>query len=67
MLVLSRNQGEVVVLRLPDGREVRVCLVAFGHNGRGKPKARLGFDAPADVVIAREELLGRAKGEAGGP
>lgn len=39
-------------MRLPDGRTIAVTLV---ENDRGK--ARLGFEAPPDVQILREELL----------
>jgi sRNA-binding carbon storage regulator CsrA len=52
MLVLSRKEGEEVVLILPDGRRIVVCLVEKYHWG-----ARLGFDAPDDVVVMRRELL----------
>ena len=51
MLVLSRNVGEVVVLR--DGeREIRVQLM----NVRGG-RVSIGFEADREVEIMREELL----------
>ena len=52
MLVLTRRPGESVVLVLPDGRRVSVTFVQ--HHGHG---AVLGFDAPHDVRIWREELI----------
>ena len=55
MLVLSRKRGERIVARLPDDREIVVTLVEI----RGSDKVRLGFDAPEDVRIWREELLKR--------
>lgn len=51
MLVLGRRSGQRVVCELADGRQLVVTLVA-GGDGR----ARLGFEAPADVRIYREEL-----------
>jgi carbon storage regulator len=47
MLVLSRKPGEEVVI----GGNVRLTVVAI----RGK-QVRLGFTAPPDVSIQREEL-----------
>jgi carbon storage regulator len=52
MLVLSRKLGEEVVI----GDDIRVTVVAIRGN-----QVRLGFTAPAEVSIRREEL--RAKGE----
>lgn len=50
MLVLSRHVHESVTLTLPDGRQIVVTLVRGGTD-----KVRLGFDAPADVQIARDD------------
>ena len=47
MLVLSRKVGEQIVL----GENIRVTVVAV-HGSR----VRLGFTAPPDVPIHREEL-----------
>lgn len=47
--------GDLVVIRLPDGRIVEVKLV--------RPRAReiiLGVDAPRDVPVFRREILARA-------
>jgi carbon storage regulator len=52
MLVLSRKPGEEVVI----GDNIRLTVVAIRGN-----QVRLGFTAPAEVSIQREEL--RAKGE----
>ena len=52
MLTLSRKAGERVLLKLPDGREIWVSVVTVKANG----SVRLGFDAPPDVDIWREEL-----------
>ena len=52
MLVLSRRQGEEVVI----GDNIRLTVVAIRGN-----QVRLGFTAPPEVSIQREEL--RPKGE----
>jgi carbon storage regulator CsrA len=54
MLVLARKTGETVIVTLPDGREMRVVVVDIDRN-----KIRLGFTAPDDVKIMREELVRR--------
>lgn len=55
MLVLSRRPGEEVVIG-----NIRLTVVAMRGN-----QVRLGFTAPPDVFIQREEL--RPKDEAFGP
>ena len=47
MLVLTRKLGEEVVI----GDHIRLTVVAIHSN-----KVRLGFSAPADVLIHRGEL-----------
>ncbi len=59
MLVLSRLRDETVVLILPDGTELRAGIVDI----RGD-KVRLGFDAPRDVLVHREEVWQDMKREA---
>lgn len=54
MLVLGRKLQEAVIVHLPDGREIRVVLVSAAGG-----QARLGFEAPQDIEIAREELTFR--------
>jgi sRNA-binding carbon storage regulator CsrA len=60
MLVLTRNEDEVVRLDLGDGRIVYVTVVAIQHGvlpgGRYYRKARLGFTAPQSVKISRPDL-----------
>ena len=60
MLVLSRKVGERIVLTLPGGSEIWLSLLAID---RSRGYVRLGLEAPADVVISREELLLRRPGE----
>jgi carbon storage regulator len=51
MLVLSRKQGQEVVI----GDNIRLTVVAISGN-----QVRLGFTAPPDVSILREELCQKA-------
>lgn len=52
MLVLTRQEGQHVVITIPDGREVVVTMVEV----RGDHRARIGFTADPDIKIMREEL-----------
>jgi carbon storage regulator len=52
MLVVSRKINERVFVEMPDGRLIVVTISAV----RGD-KVRVGFDAPQDVKILREELF----------
>jgi len=51
MLVLSRRNGESLVLTLDDGREIEVRVVAGGP-------CRLAVNAPADVAVGRAASAG---------
>jgi carbon storage regulator len=57
MLVLSRKVGEGVQI----GDKIVVTIVRIAGGG-----VRIGIDAPADMAIAREELL-RAPSAEGSP
>ena len=57
MLVLSRKQGEVVVI----GDDIRLTVVAIGGN-----RVRLGITAPPAVLIQRAELS-KGAGDLGAP
>lgn len=52
MLVLSRKRDEKILIG--DNIVITVCDLFGG-------KVRLGIEAPADVIILREELKGRRK------
>jgi len=51
MLVLTRECGEVIVIRSPDGTEIVVTAVAIRGN-----KLRIGIDAPRAYSIHRAEV-----------
>lgn len=48
MLVLSRKKGERIII----GENIVITVVEIGQG-----RVRLGFEAPQDVKIWREELL----------
>jgi carbon storage regulator CsrA len=54
MLLLTRREGERVIVTVPGHGQIVVKLIAV--EGR---KARLGFSAPKGVEIMREELVER--------
>lgn len=60
MLVLSRKNGESVVVSLPDGRHMHVTVVEM----RGD-KVRLSFLADRDIVIHRLEVFNVIEAENG--
>ena len=49
MLVLTRRDGEAILLRLPNGDEIEVTLISGGP-------CRLGITAPGDAEIECTEL-----------
>ena len=51
MLILSRKQGERIVI----GPDIELTVVAI----RGE-RVQLGFHAPKEVAIHREEILGQS-------
>ena len=52
MLILARKQGESLILKTPDGTQIKVVILGT-KNGL----ARIGVDAPSDIEILRDELL----------
>lgn len=62
MLVLKLNIDEAVTLTLPDGRVLTVTAVDLRRH-----TVRIGFDAPRDIPIIRNELIdSRAEDECQG-
>lgn len=51
MLVLSRKVGESIILNLPNGDTVRICLTSYVGE-----QTRVGIEAPQVVQMLREEL-----------
>jgi len=62
MLVLSRQRDEAVRITCPDGTVVEVVVVDI----RGD-KVRLGFTAPRDYIVDREEVARAREAEAATP
>lgn len=52
MLVLSRRLGQ----RFQIGEDVRITIVKVDRNS-----VRIGIEAPADVMVRREEILEESK------
>jgi carbon storage regulator len=52
MLVLTRKNGETI--QIGNGIEVKVLSIS-------RNVVKLGFSAPEDVVIRRQEIISRAK------
>lgn len=57
MLVFSRKKNEAVLVKVGDVT-VRVIVSSIEHG-----KVRIGFDAPKEVNILREEVANRFKRE----
>lgn len=57
MLCLSREPQEAVIITAPDGTEIRVSI----NKVRGD-KVTIGFEAPANFIIDREEVYNAKKG-----
>lgn len=53
-LVLTRKQGEVIVITTPEGNTITVRVRSIVHSNQVK----LEFVAPRDHKIYRAELLG---------
>ncbi len=57
MLVLSRKENESTIIRV-GGVEIIVKVMEIDRN-----KVRIGFLAPKDIPIFREELLTKEKSD----
>ena len=51
MLTLTRRVNESIVIRTPEGREIRLVVL-----DRNKGKVRIGVVADDDVTIWRDEI-----------
>lgn len=58
MLILTRRIEEAVTITCPGGQEVVVRVLGIGSGD-----VRLGFDAPADVKILRDNAKYRKERE----
>lgn len=59
MLILTRRDGETIVIETPSGEKIYVTAMRAGIG-----KVRLGIRANRDVVIDREEIYKRKLAEA---
>jgi carbon storage regulator len=58
VLVLQRHENESVVIGLPDGREIIVMVTEIRFD-----KVKLGFEAPLDITVHRQEVADEIKRE----
>jgi carbon storage regulator CsrA len=54
-LVVSRRANERIVLRLEDGRVIRITVCDFRHGPKGAA-VRLHISAPRSISVHREEI-----------
>lgn len=54
MLILTRKVGESITI----GKDIKIKIVSIDQN-----QVKLGFDAPLDVVIFRDELITKVKNQ----
>ena len=52
MLILTRKIGESVTI----GNDIKVKIISVDQN-----QVKLGFEAPSDIPILREELIAKVK------
>lgn len=61
MLVLGRKLGDVVTIETPEGRKITVTVVNLRNHS-----VRIGFDAPPDFKITRNERFDPPQAGKGG-
>lgn len=54
MLILTRKVGESITI----GQDINIKIVSIDQN-----QVKLGFDAPSDVPIFRDELIAKVKNQ----
>jgi carbon storage regulator len=54
VLILTRKVGESITI----GKDIKIKIVSIDQN-----QVKLGFDAPLDVVIFRDELITKVKNQ----
>ena len=62
MLVLARNNGERIVITVPPSTGETTIVVTV-VNVKGNHNVRLGFEAPREIRILREEIVQKIKEE----
>lgn len=55
MLVLSRKEKERIVITDSTGATIWIAVEEISQF-RGKPRVRLSFDGPENLVVDREEI-----------
>lgn len=60
MLILTRKVNESVICKLPDGIEIEITIFEMTST-----RASIGFKAPDEISIVRDELVKSSKGTLG--
>ena len=50
MLVLTRREGESLIIKTPDGQEIKITLTRYRNV-----QTEVGIEAPNSYLILREE------------
>jgi len=58
MLVIARSLGQMTHFILPDGRRMNIRVHRIEKHAH---KVRLAIDAPADVVVVRDDAIKGAR------
>ena len=56
MLILTRREGDSVLLKYPGGQ---ISVTYLSQQGPEGTEIRIGFDAPNEVDILRSEIVDR--------
>lgn len=59
VLILKRNCSEKVIIKCPDGKVINIYLTEIVSNS----SAKIGFEAPQNYIILREEVVDRTDKE----
>lgn len=62
MLYLTRYIRETIIVQLGNHRQIGIKVLDIDTNHKGK-FAKIGIEAPKDLVVIREELIPRKPGE----
>jgi carbon storage regulator CsrA len=56
MLVLSRKKDETILIKTPEGENIKITVVKIEGSGGFNSRVRIGIDAPQRVTVLRSEL-----------
>ena len=56
MLVLSRKKDETILIKTPEGENIKITVVKIEGSGGYNSRVRIGIDAPQKITVLRSEL-----------